>query len=257
MNKRLSESVKFISSAMPAAFTGAGTTVNGRGIRLNDAGKTLFRFRLGNVADTDLGYTFSVLEATDAGVTGARNIGNAVATPNFVLTTDAAGCIPDANVVQLTMNGAAAADVIVINGVTITARAAATSLANNEYDQRGNDAADAVELCAVINNALPDLVATDNGAGVITIQSRIPGSETITVTGITAVARVIPVTVEVTGIIEVDASALSDGYEYVFPRGLTGGVAAASTLSINAIVGNSRYGAVEQQISDSAFAPDN
>jgi hypothetical protein len=255
MNKRLAESVKFISSALPQAFTGAATTVNGRGIRLNDARKVAFRYRLGTVASTDLGYTFSVLEATDAAVTGARNIGNAVATPNFVLTTDAAGCIPDANIVTLTCNTPLAADVVVINGITLTGQAA-LNIANREYDRSGNVAAQAVSLTALINGVFPELIATQDGVDTVTIQSRTPGEETITVSGITAVARLIPVTVEVTGIIEIDASALSDGYEYVFPRGLTGGVAAGSQLDIVAVVGNSRYGAVEQQISDSDFAPE-
>jgi hypothetical protein len=255
MNKRLSEIVKPITCAIPQAFTGAATTVNGRGIRLNDARKACFRYRLGNVADTDLVYTFSVLEATDGAVTGARNVGNAVATPNFTLTTDAAGCIPNANIVQLTMNTPNVADVLTINGLVFTA-AAAPILASRIYDQSGNVGAQATSLAAAINLNMPELIATANAA-VVTIQSRIPGVETVTVAGITAVARVIPVTVEVTGIIEVDASALSAGYEYVFPRALTGGVAAASTLSIDAITGNSRYGAVEQQISDSDFIPNN
>lgn len=255
MNKRLSESVKPITSVLPRAFTGAATTVNGRGIRLNDAGKVMFRYRLGTVASTDLVYTFSVLEATDAGVTGARNIGNAVATPNFTLTTDAAGCVPNASVVQLTMNTPNVADVLTINGLVFTA-AAAPILASRIYDQSGNVGAQATSLAAAINLNMPELIATANAA-VVTIESRITGNETITVEGITAVARVIPVTVEVTGIIEVDASALSAGYEYVFPRALTGGVAAGSTLDITATIGNSRYGAVEQQISDSDFIPNN
>jgi hypothetical protein len=255
MNKRLTESVKFISSALPQAFTGAATTVNGRGIKLDDARKVAFRYRLGNVASTDLVYTFSVLEATDAAVTGARNIGNGVATPNFTLTTDAAGCIPDANIVTLTCNTPLAGEVVVINGITLTGQAA-LSIANREYDRSGNVAAQAVSLTALINGVFTDLIATQDGVDTVTIQSREPGETTITVDGITAVARLIPVTVEATGIIEIDASALSAGFDYVFPRALTGGVAAASTLNILAVTGDGRYNPVTQQISDSDFAPE-
>ena len=255
MNKRLSESVKFISSALPQALTGATTTVNGRGIRLDDSRKVIFRYRLGNVAVTDTVYTFSALEATDAAVTGARNIGNAVATPNFELVPDAAGCIPNANIVELTLVTVAAADVVTINGVTFTAVAAATDLDANEFDQRGTDTEDAAQLVLCINNALPDLIAT-NAAGAITIQSRVPGAATITVEGINDLTNIVPVTVEATGIIEVDASSLSNGFDHVFPRALTSGVAAASTVSIDAIVGNARY-SVDQQIAGSDFIPNN
>jgi len=255
MNKRLVEDVKLITAQIPRAFTGNATTVNGRGVKLDRARKVAFRYQIGAVASTDTDYTLSVLEATDAGVTGARNIGNAIATPTVTLARVADGCIANANIVQLTMNTVLENEVITINGVTFTARNGATDLATNRYDMRGDNTADAVELVAVINNALPNLIATNNAA-VITIQSRNPGQETITVTGITDVATVIPVTVEVTGIIEVDASALSDGYDHVFPRALTSAVSAGAVLHITAITGNDRY-TVEQQVGGTAFVPNN
>ena len=256
MNNRLSEEIKLMTSALPQAFTGATTTVNGRGVLLEDARKVIFRYQIGNVASTDTDYTLSVLEATDAGVTGARNIGNAVATPTVTLERVADGCIANANIVQLTLVTVAAADVVTINGVTFTAVAGATDLDANEFDQRGDDTADAVELVSCINNALPNLVAT-NAAGVITIQSRNPGQETITVTDINDITNIVPVTVEVTGIIEVDASALSDGYTHVFPRAVTSATSAAAVLHITAITGNARYGAVSQQSGGNDFAPNN
>lgn len=256
MNNRLTEDIKFITSSLPQAFTGAATTVNGRGIALDNARKVAFRYQLGNLASTDTDYTLSVLEATDAGVTGARNIGNAAATPTVTLERVADGCVANANIVQLTLVSVAAADVVTINGVTFTAVAGDTDLDANEFDQRGTDTEDAVELVSLINNALPDLEAT-SAAGVITIQSRVPGATTITVTDINDITNIVPVTVEVTGIIEVDASALSDGFTHVFPRALTGATSAAATLSITALTGNARYGAVEQQSGGNAFIPNN
>jgi hypothetical protein len=255
MNKRLLEDVKLMTSALPQAFTGATTTVNGRGVKLDNARKVAFRYQVGAVASTDTDYTLSVLEATDAATAGARNIGNAVATPTVTLARVADGCIANANIVQLTLVTVAAADVVTINGVTFTAVAGDTVLATNSFDQRGDDTADAVELVSCINNALPNLVAT-NAAGVITIQSRNPGQETITVTDINDITNIVPVTVEVTGIIEVDASALSDGYDHVFPRAVTSATSAAAVLHITAITGNDRY-TVTQQSSGNAFAPNN
>ena len=256
MNNRLTEEIKFITSALPQAFTGATTTVNGRGIPLDYARKVAFRYQLGNIASTDTDYTLSVLEATDAAATAARNIGNAAATPTITLERVADGCIANANIVELTLVTVAAADVVTINGVTFTAVAGDTDLAANEFDQRGTDTEDAAQLVLCINNALPDLIAT-NAAGAITIQSRVPGATTITVTDINDITNIVPVTVEVTGVIEVDASALSDGFTHVFPRAVTSGTSAAATLNITALTGNARYGAVEQQSGGNAFIPNN
>ena len=252
MNNRLSEINKVLTAVIPQAFTGAATTINSRGFSLSDARKALFRFRLGNVADTDLVYTFSVLEASDIAGATAQNVGGAAATPNFTLTTAADGCIPNANIVQLTMDTPTVADVITINGVEFTA-AAAADLPNRVYDQSGNTTQQAASLTAAINLHLPRLVATSNVA-VITIQSREPGAETITVTGITAVADVIPVTVEAVGYIEVDASAMSAGFNRLVARSLTGGVAAGSTLSVDVMLGDTRYKPPAQQAAGSAFS---
>ena len=256
MNNRLTEDVKLITSTLPQALTGAATTINGRGIPLDDARKVAFRFQLGNIASTDTDYTFSALEATDAATAGARNIGNAAATPTVTLERVADGCIANANIVQLTCVTVAAADVVTINGVTFTAVAAATDLDANEFDQRGTDTEDAQQLVLVINNALPDLIAT-NAAGVVTIQSRVPGAATITVTDINDITNIVPVTVEVVAQIEVDSSALSEGYDHVFPRALTGATSAAVTVSVTALTGNARYGGMEQQTGGSAFLPNN
>lgn len=255
MNKRLVEDIKVMTSAISQAFTGATTTVNGRGVPFtNEARKVMFRYVLGNIASTDTDYTLSVLEATDAGTTGARNVGDATSTPTITLARVDDGCIANASVVELTMDGVAADDEVTINGVKFTGKGD-TDLDENEFDRSGTDTETAAQLVLCINNALPDLIASNSGDEV-TVQSRVPGQETITVTDINDIDNIVPVTVEVAGIIEVDASALSDGFTHVFPRAVTSGTSAAATLEITAITGNHRYN-VGQQTGGEAFAPNN
>ena len=246
MNKLLNETIQPITSVLSQAFTGATTTVNGSAIFLDNVRKALVRFTIGNAASTDTDITVSVLENDG---TTTRNVGNAAATPTVTFERVADGCIPNATAVQLTLVTVAAADVVTINGVTFTAVAGATVLADNEYDQRGDDTADAVELVACINNALPNLIAT-NAAGVITIRSRIPGAETITVTDINDITNIVPVTIEANAIIEIDASALSNGYDRIIPRAVTSATAAATTLAVTATVGDARYEPLGQQVTD-------
>ena len=254
MNRRIHETAKWASAIIPQAFTGAATTLNSRAFSLAKERKALFRFRVGNIASTDLVYTLSVLEASDIAGATAQNIGGAATTPAITFTTNADGCVPDANIVQLTMNTVLATEKVTINGEEFEAINGATVLANNQYNMAGTDTQDAAELVSCINNALPKLIASNVGA-VITIQSREPGEETITVSGITDVATVIPVTVEVVGYIEIDSSALSIGFDRVLARGLTGGVAAASTICADVLFGSARYIPASQQEAASAFRP--
>ncbi len=253
MNKRLYEAVK-IDSPLPAAALVAATAQTTRAYEIGSYRKALFSVRLRNIASTDTNLTFAVQEASDIAAATARNIGNAVDTPTLTFARVADGCIANANIVQLTCVTIAAADVVTINGVTFTAVAGATVLANNQFDQRGDDTADAVELVACINNALPDLIAT-NAAGVITIQSREPGATTITVTDINDITNIVPVTVEVAGNVEVDASALSEGFDRVCGIITPGATAAAITCDVSLARGNARYAPVGQQENSSAFRP--
>ncbi len=252
MNKRLYE-VNSIGSPLPAAALVAATAQTTRAYDLGLYRKALFSVRLRNIASTDTDLAFAVLEASDIAAATAQNIGGAATTPTVDFVRVAAGCIANANIVQLTMNTVVATEVITINGVEFEAVNGATVLADNQYDMRGDDTADAVELIACINNALPNLVAT-SAAGVITIQSREPGDETITVTGITDVATVVPVTVEVVGNIEVDASALSAGFDRVCARITPTVTAAAITCDISLVRGAGRYAPVGQQEGGSDFS---
>ena len=252
MNKRLYE-INKIDTPLPAAALVAATAQTTRAYDIGKYRKALFSVRLRNIASTDTDLAFEVFEASDIAAATAQNVGGGATTPtvNFLRVAD--GCIANANIVQLTCVTVAAADVVTINGVTFTAVAGPTVLADNEFDQRGTDTEDAAELVACINNALPNLVAS-NVAGAVTIQSREPGVETITVAGINDITNIVPVTVEVVGNIEVDASALSAGFDRVCARITPGATAAAITCDISLVSGHSRYAPVAQQEGGSAFS---
>ena len=251
MNKRLHE-VNKIDTPLPAVALVAATAQTTRAYNLSEYRKALFSVRLRNIASTDTDLAFAVLEASDVAATTARNVGNAATTPTVDFERVAAGCIANANIVQLTCVTVAAADVVTINGLVFTAVDGATNLANRQFDIRGTDTEDAAELVACINAALPNLIAS-NVAGAVTIQSREPGVETITVTAINDITNIVPVTVEVVGNIEVDASALSAGFDRVCARITPGATAAAITCDISLVRGNVRYAPPGQQESGSAF----
>lgn len=252
MNKRLHE-INKIDTPLPAAALVAATPQTTWAYSMGKFNKALFSVRLRNIASTDTDLAFAALEASDIAAATAQNVGDAATTPTVNFARVAAGCIANANIVQLTCVTVAAADVVTINGVTFTAVAGATVLADNQFDQRGTDTEDAVELVACINNALPALVAT-NAAGVITVQSREPGAETITVTGINDITNIVPVTVEVVGNVEVNASALSDGFDRVCARITPGATAAAIACDISLVRGHGRYAPPGQQESGSDFS---
>ena len=197
MNKRLYE-INKIDSPLPAAALVGGAAQTTRAYDIGKYRKALFSVRLRNIdtlLDDDLAFTVS--EASDIAAATAQNVGGGATTPtvNFVTAVDA--CVANANIVQLTLVTVGATENVTINGVTFTAVNGPTVLADNEFDMRGDDTADAVELVACINNALPNLIAT-NVAGAVTIQSREPGVETITVTDISDNTDIVPVTTTAT-----------------------------------------------------------
>lgn len=244
MAKLISE-INKVDTAIQAQALVPATAINSRGFEVRNYRKAMFVAKFRNVALADSPITISVREATDIAGATARNINDALTTPNVVLTPDVAGCIPGATAVTLQCNTVLATQEVVINGVTLTARAAYNE-ANREYDQSAGDAATGISLRTLINAVFPDLVATDDGAGVVTIQAREPGAATVTVTGITDATTLIPTTVEVMGYIEVDASDLSTGWDRLVFRVTPGANAAAITGDVTLIRGNPRYAPVIQ-----------
>lgn len=253
LNKRLYE-INKIDTPLPAAALVAATAQTSRAYELSDYRKALFSVRLRNIASTDTDLEFEVLEASDIAATTAQNVGDLDTTPSIDFERVAAGCIANANAVELTLVTPANDDVVTINGVEFTAHTDTTDLDANQFAIDGTDTEDAAELVLCINNALPNLIAT-NTAGAVLVQSREPGEETITVTGINDITNIVPVTVEVVGNIEVDVSALSDGFGRVCGRITPGATAAAITCDISLVRGNARYVPAGQQEGGSAFAP--
>ncbi len=71
----------------------------------------------------------------------------------------------------ITLASVAATDFLAINGITFTAHADTTTMADREFSISGDDTADAVELASVINDAtygVPGVTAT-SAAGVVTV----------------------------------------------------------------------------------------
>ena len=247
MNKRLCEIVKVTPRCRPSTW--GPRHRRKQGLLMNEFKKALFCARFRNIASTDNNINFAVLEAQDIAGATARNIGNAIAAVDIVIRPHT-----NANAITLTMNTPAVGNVITINGIVFTA-AAAPDFPNRVYDQSGNAIAQAASLAGCINANIPELVAEVDGAGALTIRSREPGDMVVTVEGITNEALLIPVTDEAVGYIEIDASALSDGFTRLVARVTPGAVAAAITGDVTLIRGNGRYNPVVQQTADSAFAP--
>lgn len=249
MNRRLSEIVK-INTPLPPFNLVPATPASSRGYLMTEFRKALFCARFRNIASTDNDIVFSVMEASDIAGATARNIGNALAAVDITLRPHT-----EANSITLTMNTPLVNDEMTINGLVFTA-AAAANFPNRVYDQSGNVAAQAASLVGCINANFADLVATTDGISAVTIRSLEPGDITVTVEGITAEASVIPVTDEIVGYIEIDASAMSNGFPRLVARVTPGAIAAAITGDVTLIRGNSRYNPVPQQAADSGFAPE-
>ncbi len=149
--------------------------------------------------------------------------------------------VPSVNVSVLSVDVAAAADgALTINGVVFPYNAAPTP-GTGEWD-------DAAALAIEINTLLPDLVAADVGT-VVTIQSAVPGEQTITLTStVTAVIDSDIVTLQAVAYLEVDASQLVPGATTIAVvidnTGTTGTITASATL----VRGDARYAPVPQAV---------
>jgi len=141
----------------------------------------------------------------------------------------------------LSVDVAAAVDgALTINGVVFPYDGAPTP-GTGEWD-------DANALAIEINTLLPDLVAAEVGT-VVTIESAVPGEETITLTStVTAVIDADIVTLQGVAYLEVDASALVPGATTIAAVidnvGTTGTITAAAAL----VRGNARYAPVPQAV---------
>lgn len=180
-----------------------------------------------------------VLQAIDAAGTSAATIPPAPAAAEAEATITANTKVTAAKV---TCAAVQAADKITVNGVEMTAAAAADHT-SNEFKADGTDNTEtATGLAAAIKACVPGITASANQA-VVTIESAVPGEELITITD--AAATMTPATLSAQATVEVDVSKLAhkDGYGYVATRVTT---TAAMPVAVTLLRGDARYSPVQQ-----------
>lgn len=142
----------------------------------------------------------------------------------------------------LTLLSVTSGDEVTINGVIFTAHSNTTTAANREFSVSGNDAADASELIALINDAtygVPGIKASAQSA-VITLKAVIPGETLLTVS---ADSTITIATTKFQALVE--ASHFDLDYENEFTN-----IAAKVTTTANSVVsvsllrGDSRDGVI-------------
>jgi len=218
--------------------------IRSRYYRLRDYGKIVFAFVVDTMAAAAT-VVASVIEATSNAGAGAA----AIATATCTITANT-----NANVATAVLTTVLVGDTITINGVVFTA-AAAPDFPNLVFDQSGADAADAASLAACINAAAGQAALLAAGCAVtaavlagstvtLTVTEAGAGSLTVTSVGGTMVIA----TVQAIGYIEIEDTALTNGFDYVALQ-LVG--AATSHATMIAMRGEPRYEAVVQAVAAS------
>ena len=173
------------------------TTAYSQYFDLSEARRCVFSFNIGAMAASAT-LAGQLYQATDAAATGAKVITGATCT-----------ITANTNVKQATVTLATclAGETVVINGLTFTAHATTTTVANREFSISGTDTADAAELVTCINDAtygVPGIFAS-SAAGVVTLRATEPGDNYITVVGDTNATAA---TVAADGFIEIESNQL-------------------------------------------------
>ena len=186
-----------------------GQTINNSNATGNYYAAKKFRRALGILQVGALAATktakLEIMEATDVAGTGAQLITGATAT-----------ITANTNVTELTIALATflAASTIVINGLTFTAHATTTTVANREFSISGNDTADGDALVTCINDAtygVPGVTASNN-AGTVTLVATDPGATLITASSAGAATIA---TTKAQAYVEVDGLQLSSGFTHI------------------------------------------
>ncbi len=251
MNKRVIETVKPVT-AISRIEPGLSTDTESRGISMRDYRKALVVCRLGNQVSADTDVVCQVREADNAAGATARNIGNAATTPEYEFARVVNGLPARASIITIFVVTPALGDDFTINGVTFTAVNTGTDIDAGQWDHTTSDIVSAEDIAACINNLLPDLVATDDGAAVVTVQARNAG-ETISLTDVNELTNTVPTLVEGMALLEVDVSALSEDYEYIVVSMETTGTSADAEIEAEVILGDPRY-TPEQNVAGTDFS---
>lgn len=146
-----------------------------------------------------------IVQATDASGTSVKNVAGATCT----ITADT--LVKTATVTLATFT---ATNVIVINGLTFTAHASTTTVANREFSIAGTDTQDAAELVTCINDAtygVPGVTAT-SALGVVTLALTQPDVGSITVVGVATIG--VAATVQADAYLEIEADQLDTNNDF-------------------------------------------
>jgi len=218
--------------------------IRSRYYSLRDYGKIAFAFIIDTMAAAAQ-VVATIIEATSNAGAGAVAIATATAT----ITANTL-----ANVVTIVCTTVLNTETVVINGVTFTG-AAAPDLPNHVFDRSGGDAATAASLAAAVNHAAAQVHFLAAGGA---ITAAVLAGQTVTLwpteagvgslTVVAGAATMVVATVEAIGFIEIDATALTAGFDHVALQ-LVG--AATSHAAVIAIRGCPRFAAVTQAVAAS------
>ena len=148
--QKVIEKIKFDIGLAPQSL--ASTNATGEWFDFADSREALAIMFVGPAAATKTAI-LAIQEAKDSSGTSSQALSGATVTH----TANA-----NSNIITATLVSVAAADTIVVNGLTFTAQTSA-SLSAREFDQSGDDTADAVSLVAGINDAtygVPNVTVT-------------------------------------------------------------------------------------------------
>ena len=201
--ERMYEKAKLDLGVVPQTLNNSNVT--GRYYKAAAYRRALAVLQVGALAATKTA-KLEFFEAKDAAGTSAQLLAGAAATiaANTAVTE-----------MTIALATVVAADAIVINGLTFTAHATVTTVANREFSISGNDTADAAELATCINDATygcPGITASAS-TGTITLKATDPGETTITAS--TAASTFTLATTQAEAYVELDGLALSATYTHI------------------------------------------
>jgi hypothetical protein len=205
---RIVEEYKMDVALCPTSI--ASTAATGPYYRADIARKLCFKVSAGAMA---VGTTVvaQVMQATNAAAGDAKVVTGAAATITANTKVKAA---------KFTLATFTAGSVVVVNGITFTAHASATTYADREFNIGGDDAADAAQLVLCINHATYGVsgVLASSAAGVVTLTCTEPGDNYLTIVGVTTIGAA--ATLYADAVVEIDASNLdvNNGFDHVALR---------------------------------------
>jgi len=183
------------------------------------------------------------MAATKTSILALYQATNAAAGSAKAITDASATITANEDVTELTITLASvlADETIVVNGLTFTAHATVTTVADREFSISGDDTADAAALVTCINDSVygcPGVTAT-SALGVVTLVSTDPGA--VAITAASEDATFVVATTKAVAYVEVDHMALDHalGFTHVAAKVTT---TANTVVSVTLLRGDPREG---------------